>query len=109
MWFHKKNLEESISSNERKILKRKYLQVEEKSWRWNIFKWCKNLDVDSLSGYHTNELWLVKEYNTKKQFGIWGMDIGLPNHIKKWACKFSPLPIYLKYFNYIVGYCTYLN
>ena len=39
------------------------------------------------------------EYNTQIQFATWGMDVGLPNHVKKWICKLSSLTLYSKYFN----------
>jgi len=90
-----------------KILKRAYLQVEE-SW-CGFIKWCKNLGVDSSSGYYTLQLGQVKDYNTQVWFGTWGMDEGLLNHLKNQVCKLFSLPIYFKYFNYIVGYCIYWN
>jgi hypothetical protein len=43
--------------------------VEEKSWRTNIFKWCKNLGMDSSSGHCTLKLGQGKEYNTQVRFG----------------------------------------
>jgi hypothetical protein len=68
--------------HQEKILKKTYLQVEEKSWRENIFKWCKNLGVDSSSSYYTLKLGQAKEYNTQVRFGTWSVDVDLSNHIK---------------------------
>jgi hypothetical protein len=69
----------------------------------------KNHSVDSSSSYCTFELGLVKKYNTQVQFGTWGMDVGLPNYLKKQVCKISLLSIYFNHFNYIVGYYVYLK
>ena len=80
---------------------------DDKTWRENIFKWCKKLGVDSSSDNYNLELRLVKKYNTQDRYGTWGVNVGLLNHVKNWVWKFSPLPIYFKYFNYIIGYYVY--
>ena len=68
-------------SNCELILENKISSSGERSW-CGFIKWCKNLGVDSLSGYCTLQLGLVKEYNTQIQFGTWNVDVGLSNHEK---------------------------
>jgi hypothetical protein len=65
--------------------------------------------MDSSSRYCTLQLGQVKEYKTQVWFDTRGVDVGLPNHVKNQVCRFPHLPIYFKHFNYIIGYCIYLN
>jgi hypothetical protein len=63
-------------------LKITYLQVREKTWRENIFKWYKNLGVDLSSAHWIIKLGQVKENNIQVWFGIWDGELGLPSHVK---------------------------
>lgn len=72
-----KNLENDISLSGQNLE-----ESSEKSWKENIFKWCKNHDVDSSNDYCILGFGLVKEYNTQVYFGAWSVDVDLLNHVK---------------------------
>jgi hypothetical protein len=61
----------------------------EKSWIRHFFQVVKKSFMRI--HYEDCNLWLgwVK-HTIQDWFGAWGVDIGLPNHVKNWVCNFYP-------------------